>query len=88
MVLTAVFLPNIMGRHWQYTNEENKGTYCPFSEVVSTGLLLAIIWSYVGIAAGAAVMVFFRLPSWRIRAEERDLDEESASYVSAEDFCD
>ena len=86
MVLTAVFLPNIMGRHWQYTNEENKGTYCPFSEVVFTALLLAMTWSFVGIAA--AVMVFLRLPSWMNRAEERDLDEESASYVSAEDFCD
>ena len=85
MVLTAVFVPNIMGYHWQYTNEENKGTYCPFSEVVFTGLLLAMTWSFVGIAA--AVMVFLQLPSWMIRAEVRDL-EESASYVSAEDFCD
>ena len=63
-----------MGRHWQYTNEENKGTYCPFSEVVFTGLLLAMTWSFVGIAA--AVMVFLQLPSWMNRAEERDLDEE------------
>ena len=85
MVLTAVWVPNIMGHDWQYTNEEDKGTYCPFSEVVFTGLLLAMTWSFVGIAA--AVLVFLRLPSWMIGAEVRDLDEESASFVSAEEFC-
>ena len=86
MVLTAVFVPNILGRPWQYTNEEAKGTYCPFSEVVFTGLLLSMTWTFVSIAA--VVMVFLKPPSWMKRAEVREVDEESASFKSAEDGCE
>ena len=80
MVLTAVMVPNIS--HWQYTNEQDKGTYCPFSEVVFTGVLLAVTWTFVGIAA--AIMVYLYWRSSMIRAEVRDVDEESASFASAE----
>ena len=86
MVLTAVFVPNIVGRSWQYTNEEDKGTYCPFSEVVFTGLLLTMTWTFVSIAA--IVMVILRPESWKKLAEVKEEDAESASFKSAEDVCE
>ena len=83
MVLTAVLVPNIMGHDWQYTNEEEKGTYCPFPEVVFTGILLAVTWTFVGIAL--AVMVYLKLAS-RMNRAKVSVDEESATFESAEEI--
>ena len=85
VALTAVFVPKIIGHNWQFTDEEEKETFCPFSDVLFTGIILVVTWALVGIAA--TTMFFLRVKECRMnRAEERELDEESASFASAEEF--